>query len=340
MSIVDRIKWDMLSDDILVWKFPSDQIKAGSQLIVAEGQEAVFFRGGSLYDAFGPGTHTIVSSNLPLLHRVVNIPFGGQTPFSAEIWFINKLQKLDLKWGTKTPISLFDQSLGMPVSIRGYGRWGYQVENYNRLLKKVVGNQPLIRHDRLTEYLSGQVLRCLTEEISSIFKTGEQSIFQVSDNLDIVGKNIKTRIKIALEDLGLEILTFEVNSINIPENELENIRSVYQKTFEARELSKTDVTAAYGQIKAFEAMNNQSPSDASSIAGAVIGAGVGLSVGAPIAQELNKQVNISTQENKSENSYSDDDIVGRLKSLKDLAAQGLITDEEYKSAKEKILGSI
>ena len=98
MALIDVVKWDMNNDATLVWKFPSDKIHTGSQLIVSAGQEAIFLRGGVVLDRFGPGTFTLTSKNLPLLDKVVNLPFGGNTPFSAEVWFVTKLQKLDLRW--------------------------------------------------------------------------------------------------------------------------------------------------------------------------------------------------------------------------------------------------
>ena len=91
MALIDRIKtppeW---TPDVLVWKWPSDQLTLGAQLIVNESQEAIFFKGGKALDLFGPGTHTLSSGNIPLLQKLINLPFGGQTPFSAEVYFVNK----------------------------------------------------------------------------------------------------------------------------------------------------------------------------------------------------------------------------------------------------------
>ena len=340
MALIDVVKWDMNSDDTLVWKFPSDKIHTGAQLIVSEGQEALFLKGGVVLDKFGPGTFTLNSKNLPLLDKVVNLPFGGNTPFSTEVWFINKLQKLDLRWGTKSPISLFDSVIGMPINIRSYGRWGFQVENSERMLKKIVGNQSLIKYERLTEFLAGKILQTLTETISEIFRTGHKSIFQISENLQNVSFEIRQRIETAVEELGLQILTFEVVSITIPEDELKTIRAVYQKTFEARELSKASLSSSYTQIKAFESATNQTGSDISGVIGAVVGAGVGLSVAAPIVREFGGENQLSTQEPLSPNSADTADPVSRLKMLKNLLDEGLISADEYQTTKDKILGSI
>jgi membrane protease subunit (stomatin/prohibitin family) len=108
VAIIDRIKFDAPTDDILAWKFPSDDLKLGSQFVVNQSQDAVFLKGGRVFDLFGPGRHTLSTANLPLLSAVVNLPFGNETPFAAEIWFVNKTVKRDLKWGTSAPIPLID----------------------------------------------------------------------------------------------------------------------------------------------------------------------------------------------------------------------------------------
>jgi membrane protease subunit (stomatin/prohibitin family) len=95
-------------DDILAWKFPSDDLKLGSQFVVNQSQDAVFLKGGRVFDLSGPGRHTLSTANLPLLSAVVNLPFGNETPFAAEIWFVNKTVKRDLKWGTSARIPLID----------------------------------------------------------------------------------------------------------------------------------------------------------------------------------------------------------------------------------------
>ena len=93
MALLDRIKYDC-SPDVLVGKYSKDNIVLGSQLIVNESQEAVFFKDGRALDVFGPGRHTISTNNIPLLQKLVNLPFGGDTPFAAEIFFVNKVSVL------------------------------------------------------------------------------------------------------------------------------------------------------------------------------------------------------------------------------------------------------
>jgi len=122
MAIIDRIKFEG-TPETLVWKFPKDNIVKGAQLIVNESQEAVFFKNGQALDIFGAGVHSLDSSNIPLLQKFINLPFGGETPFSAEVIFVNKVAKLDYKWGTKSPIPIEDPRYRVPFSRRFWTIW-------------------------------------------------------------------------------------------------------------------------------------------------------------------------------------------------------------------------
>ena len=136
MALVNVLKYEAPDDSIFVWKHPSNQIKIGSQLIVGEGQQAIFVKGGQALDCFDPGTHTLVTGNIPLIDKLINLPFGGDTPFSAEVWFVNTTVKRDLKWGTPSPIPLMDATLGFPVSARAFGKWGQRLMTFDLSLRK------------------------------------------------------------------------------------------------------------------------------------------------------------------------------------------------------------
>ena len=127
MALIDCIKFDCPVDDILVWKYPSENLTLGTQLIVNQSQEAIFVKGGKALDVFGPGTHTLSTGNLPFLQKLINLPFGGKTPFTAEVWFVNKTIKRGLKWGTKGPVQVLDPIYMYPVNLRAFGEWGLRV---------------------------------------------------------------------------------------------------------------------------------------------------------------------------------------------------------------------
>jgi membrane protease subunit (stomatin/prohibitin family) len=130
MSLIDRVTYEpeqtgnFRDENTLVWRWPSDHLTLGSQLIVNQSQEAIFFKGGQALDLFGPGTHTLAADNLPLVHKIVNLPFGGKTPFTAEVYYINKHVKLDMKWGTSDPFRITDPLYHIIIPVRAYGQLG------------------------------------------------------------------------------------------------------------------------------------------------------------------------------------------------------------------------
>lgn len=103
MAIVDVVKYNG-EPDVFAWKYPNEELGTWTQLIVNESQEAVLFKGGKALDVFASGRHTLETANIPLLRSIVNLPFGGRSSFTAEVWYINKIHSLDIKWGTPSPI--------------------------------------------------------------------------------------------------------------------------------------------------------------------------------------------------------------------------------------------
>ena len=95
-----------------------DNLRLGTQLVVYSAQTAFFVKGGKVLDEFQAGTHTLKSENIPLINKLINLPFGSNSPFKAEVWFINQISKLDIKWGTPTPIQLEDPRYNVIVPVR------------------------------------------------------------------------------------------------------------------------------------------------------------------------------------------------------------------------------
>src|SRR5687767_3347868 len=107
MAIIDRVKYDGPAN-VLIWRHPPDDLTWGTQVIVNQTQEVLFLSGGQIADVLGPGTHTLKTANIPLLRGLIKAPFGGETPFAAEVYFVNKAVHMDVKWGTANPIPLLD----------------------------------------------------------------------------------------------------------------------------------------------------------------------------------------------------------------------------------------
>ena len=167
MALIDRVKYDAPDDSSFVWKYPSEDLKIGSQVIINQGQEVIFVKGGEVLDILEPGTHTLSTGNIPLLNKLINLPFGGSTPFSAEVWYINKTVKRDLKWGTPSPIQIMDNTLGFPVSARAFGKWGARIENSRSFLTQIVGSQLTADDEKINNYFTGEIIQSLSKVIAT-----------------------------------------------------------------------------------------------------------------------------------------------------------------------------
>ena len=157
MAIIDVVKWESNTKE-LVHKFPSENLRLGTQLVVHAGQTAFFVKGGQVLDEFESGTYTIKTSNIPLLWEIVNLAFGGDTPFQAEVWFVNKLAILDTKWGTPTPIQIEDPKYGVIVPVRSFGQYGLRVKEPRTFIEQIVGNMATFSVDKIDSYFKGVMI--------------------------------------------------------------------------------------------------------------------------------------------------------------------------------------
>jgi membrane protease subunit (stomatin/prohibitin family) len=345
MAIIDRIKYDAPSDDAVVWKFPTDEIRLGAQLIVNESQEVVFFKGGKALDTFGAGTHTLSSGNLPLLSKLINLPFGGKTPFTAEVWYVNKTVKRDLKWGTKGPIQVIDPLYNYPVSVRAFGRWGMRVSDARSFITQIVGTQTssaprdkdYIGSERIEEYFVGEILQRLSDFLAKYFVEQNVSVFQASARINEVSTFIGGAIAPEFQRFGIEIINFNVERISIPEEEQKKFQEILGKRMEIDQISQARVGQAYTTMRTFDTLEKAAENEgggAGQLLGAGLGLGAGFGAGIPIGQQVGQAMNVNPQQ-----SNQSSDPVVRLQKLKQMLDAGLISQEEFDMKKKEILNS-
>lgn len=338
MTLVDAIKYNAPNDTVFAWKFPIEELKLGSQLIVGEGQNAVFVKGGQALDVFDPGTYTLNTGNIPFINRIINFPFGGSTPFTAEVWFISKLAKRDLKWGTPSPVPIMDSGLGYPVSVRAFGRWGARIVDAKSFLSQLVGTQSDLSDKKIREYFVAEIVQSLSRELAAFIARSGASILQVAAFLDQISQPAGDSIRNELARFGVELVNFNIESVNIPEDEIKAIQSVYIKSLEVRELSKHNVSGAFNAVKSFEVLNNAASNPAEGTMGAFLGAGLGLGAGLPLGQQLGEKIVSSSGAGGDVKAVASP--VERIKSLKELLDQGLITQSQFEAKRDEILGGI
>ena len=234
MALIDIIAYEG-PEDTLVWKYPSPDgkgIKFGSQLIVNEGQEAVFFKSGKALDVFGPGRHTLSTKNLPLLQKFLNLPFGGKTPFLAEVYFVNKTSRLDYKWGTQSPIQAEDPRYKVLLSIRAFGQYGLRIGDSRKLVTEFVGTMSEWKNQEVTNHFKGLITSRVSANIAKYLVQKNVSIAQIPAYQDEISDIIKEKIRDEFSAFGIDTLNFYINSINIPPAELKGLQDVQFKDYE------------------------------------------------------------------------------------------------------------
>lgn len=229
MAIIDRIKFDGRTNGPhwLVYKCPSEQFVLGSQLIVSQGQEALFLKGGEPLDLFGPGTHTLSTGNLPLLNRLVNLPFGGKTPFTAEIYYINKTVKLDLHWGTSTAIPLEDPKYGLILNVGARGQYGITINNSRLFLARIIGAVPngtIGDYTVILKYFNGLINTKIKSVTSEYMIKKQISFLEISSYLSELSESFQNAINDEFERFGVEVVNFFCEAIAPRPEDYEKLR--------------------------------------------------------------------------------------------------------------------
>lgn len=229
MAIIDRIKFDGQVNGLhwLVYKCPSEQFVLGSQLIVNQGQEALFLKGGEALDLFGPGTHTLSTGNLPLLHKLVNLPFGGKTPFTAEVYYINKTVKLDLHWGTSTAIPLEDPKYGLILNVGARGQYGIAINNSRLFVSRIVGAIPngvTGDYTVVLKYFNGLINTKIKSVTSEYMIKKQISFLEISSYLSDLSDAFKEAINDEFERFGVEVVNFFCEAIAPRPEDYEKLR--------------------------------------------------------------------------------------------------------------------
>lgn len=275
MAIIDRIKYDGTPDGSpwLLYKYPSESFVVGSQLIVNQGQEALFFKGGEALDLFGAGTHTLQTGNLPILKKLVNLPFGGKTPFSAEIYYVNKTSRLDLRWGTAEPIPLEDPKYGMLLSIRSHGTYGIRINDTRQLVTEIYGAIPNGNTGDFAPihaYFSGMLTNRIKTVLSSFMMGKNISFLEITPYLKELSEACRIEICEEFERFGIEIVNFYIETISPPKEEYAKLREYKEELSLGNDF--------YRQRRSFDILDSlASNNSAGSMANA--GAGIGMGLG-------------------------------------------------------------
>lgn len=295
MAIVEVVKYNG-GMDLFAWKYPNEELGTWTQLIVNESQEAILFKGGKALDVFESGRHTLDTANIPILNKLVNLPFGGRSPFNAEIWYINKVYDLDVKWGTASPIQLQDPKYNIFIPVRAFGQFGVQIEDSKKFIIKLVGTMPVFDKKSMINYFRGLYLTKVKDSISTYLVKNKISILEINAHLEELSEELQEKMIDVLKDYGIKLVSFYVNDINVPEDDTAVIRL---KDALSKKAEMDIIGFNYQQERSFNTLEGAA-TNPNSIQGNIMGAGIGLGMGIGVGGAVGSQFsditsNISTQ---------------------------------------------
>jgi len=324
--MVEQVKFNSSNPDVLVWKFPSEDLKLGAQVIVNPSQEAVFVKSGKALDVLTSGTHTLSTGNLPLLGKLIKWTFGNKTPFTSEIWFVNKTIRRGLKWGTKGPVQIIDPVYNFPISVRAFGEWGLRINDSQSFVNQIVGSQIGADSNLIEEYFSGEIVQKTANLLANIITKDKISIFQINTKLNELSEDVQKQIESEFDRFGIEVVNFNIERVSIPEEENKKFQEILGKKMEISQLNDVNVSQQYTKIKTLEILDKAAENPSNGM-GTLIGAGIGVGAGLPLGK------------NFAENMISSDPMQ-KLQKLKQMLDSGLITQDEFNAKKREILSNI
>ncbi len=276
--------------ETMVARVPSQgtsAIRLGSQLIVEESQQAVFFRDGKALDTFGPGRHTLATQNIPILASIFGLPFGGESPFQAAVVFVSTKTFLDLKWGTKEPVIFRDHELAM-VRLRAFGKFALRVVNAQLFVNTVVGTRGLFSTEGLEDWFRDVIVARLTDVLGENLTT----IFDLPRLYDELAMGLKSRVADDFSKYGVELVDLYMGAITPPEE--------VQKLIDER----TGMGALGNMDTYLKFKTAQGIGDAAKQPGGTMGAGVGLGMGAGVGMMLPQMMQQAMQQGQGQSQPS------------------------------------
>lgn len=273
MAIIDVVKWDA-APGVFAWKYPSAELSTWTQLIVSESQEACLFKEGKIVGPFPPGRHTLSTDNYPVLREFFKVPFG-KSPFTAEVWYVQRTFKLDIKWGTLDPIQLEDPKYKIMLPVRAFGQYGLRIEDSSKFLIKLVGTLPAFTQKTLTEYFKGFIVTHSKDIIAKYLVEKNVSILHIAANLASISEALMEKLTPILDEYGIGLANFLVNSISTDDNDP---AVVQLKAALAKKAEMDIVGYNYQQMRSFDTMH-AAASNTGGGQGGLMGAGIGFGLG-------------------------------------------------------------
>lgn len=269
-EFIDIVEWIDTTNDTIVHRFEryQNEIKNNAKLVVREGQKAVFVNEGQLADVFKPGTHTLNTKNLPILTTLKGWKYGFDSPFKAEVYFVNTRLFTDEKWGTKNPVMLSDERFGL-TEIRAFGTYSFRIGDAGKFVVDVVGTDGNFTNYEVNEHLKSLIVTRFTDTVGE----ANLPLELYAANTSELSETCQEVMKPEFERVGIELEKFYIENVSMPEE-------LKKEIFDYSRLDKLDLSKL-SQFKAAKAMEAAAKNE-----GGTAGAGMGMGMGFVLAQQM------------------------------------------------------
>lgn len=359
MAIIDVLKYEG-PNNALVWKWRpkvdgkrDEELRLGTQLVVNQSQQALFIKGGQLLDIFEAGTHTLSTQNLPILSNLIGLAFGGQSPFKAEVYFINKAVAMDTKFGL-IPFNMMEPNFRVPIPITSRGSFAVKVADAKTFLNQIIGTVPDFEADKLTQFFRGIITENVKTAITRISKEQNLNPLELEAIVSEVSGAVKGIISEALAKYGLHLEFFNIEAIPVVDEDprvkkiVDDFHRLMSQDMEERMRLKrrAENLEVYKVERTFDTTEKAAENIGGGIGGegGILGTVVGLGMAMPIANTMGNLMNNATQniqQNQNNNTgVNKDEVLKLLKELGDLKTAGILTVEEFTEKKKELLSKL
>lgn len=278
-EFIDIIEWLDNTNDTIVHRFEryQNEIKNGAQLVVREGQVAVFINEGQLADVFKPGTYTLNTQNLPILATLKGWKYGFNSPFKAEVYFVSSRLFTDEKWGTKNPITLNDDRFGF-VEVRAFGTYAFKINDAGKFITDIVGTDSHFTNYEINEHLKSLISTRFTDTIGE----ANLPIELYAANTNELSETCLEVMNPEFNSVGISLEKFFIENVSMPED-------LKKEIFEYSRLNKLDLDKLT-KFKAAKAMEIAAANESGAA-----GAGIGMGMGFAMAQQMGGMLNPQSQ---------------------------------------------
>lgn len=331
-QFIEVIEWLDPGHDTIVYRFPvkGQEIKMGAKLTVRESQFAVFINQGQIADVFGPGAYTLETQNMPIMTKLLSWKHGFNSPFKAEVYFVNSKLFLDRKWGTPQPITLRDPEFGA-VRLRAFGNYSFRVKDAAKFVKDVSGTDGNFETDEIEGQLKRSLLSGFTDTIAEL----KIPMLDLATQYDEVSKKLKEKLgQEMLDTYGVELQKFLIENISMPPE----LEAALDKRTKMNMMGDAD---KYMKFQMAEALPTAAATPNSAVA-----TGMGMAQSMQMMQMMNQQMGgmMGGQPQQQQQQAApaaaapaEGTLEDKLRKLKAAFDAGLLDEAEFKAKKAKLL---